>query len=160
VRAALLGVDANLPYAQTRTLGDMAEPEMRPWRLGSTLFTLFGAAALLVATSGVYALLSVIVTQRSREIGVRLALGASPARTLRMVVRQSMGWIVAGLGVGLAAAAAGARYIEPLLFETPAYDLTVFAGTGLTLIVVALAASLAPAVRAARVDPNVALRVE
>jgi putative ABC transport system permease protein len=141
-------------------LRDLAEPETRPWRLGSTLFVIFGAAALFVATSGVYALLNVIVTQRSREIGVRLALGASPGRTLLMIVRQSLGWVAVGLLAGLAATLATGRFIQPLLFETSPYDGIVFASTAALLLVVALAASLAPAVRASRVDPNVALRVE
>jgi predicted permease len=160
VRAALLRVADNLPYAQIRVLSDLAEPETRPWRLGSTLFVIFGVAALFVATSGVYALLSVIVTQRSREIGVRLALGASPGRTLQMIVRQSMAWVAAGLVLGLAAALTAGRFIQPLLFETSPYDPMVFASTTALLLLVALAASLAPAVRASRVDPNVTLRAE
>ena len=93
-------------------LRELAEPETRPWRLGGTLFVLFGAAALFVATAGVYALLSLIVTQRSREIGVRLALGATPAGTRGMIVRQSLGWVVAGLALGLIAALAVGRFIS------------------------------------------------
>jgi predicted permease len=160
VRAALLRVDPNLPYAQIRLLRDLAEPEMRPWRMGGTLFALFGAAALFVASAGVYALLSVVVTQRTREIGVRLALGASPARARWMIVGQCFGWVAAGLGLGLAAAWAMGRYVEPLLFETSASDPAAFVGAAAVLAVVALAASLAPAVRASRVDPTTALRAE
>jgi len=160
VRAALLRVADNLPYAQIRVLRDLAEPETRPWRLGSTLFVVFGAAALFVATAGVYALLSFMVTQRSREIGVRLALGASPGRTLQMVVRQSLGWVVVGLVTGLAAALAAGRFIQPLLFETSPYDVTVFASTAALLLAVAVVASMGPAIRASRVDPNVTLRAE
>lgn len=160
VRAALLRVADNLPSAQIRLLRDLAEPETRPWRLGSTLFIAFGAAALFVATAGVYALLSFIVTQRSREIGVRLALGASPGRTLLMIVRQSLGWVAAGLAAGLAAALAAGRFIEPLLFEASPYDAGVYSATAAVLLFVALVASLAPAIRASRVDPNVTLRAE
>jgi predicted permease len=160
VRAGLLGVEAGLPYAQIRVLRELAEPEMRPWRLGGTLFTLFGAAALFVATAGVYALLSVIVTQRTREIGVRLALGASPARARRMIVRQSLGWVVAGLAVGLAAALAVGRFIRPLLFDTSPYDAPVFAATAVLLLTVALMASMVPAFRASRIDPTTALKTE
>jgi ABC-type antimicrobial peptide transport system permease subunit len=138
----------------------MAEPEKRQWRLGSTVFAVFGLAALLVATSGVYALLSFMVTQRSREIGVRLALGASPAQTLRMIVRQSLGWAALGVVIGLIAAAAAGKFVAPLLFETSPNDVAVFAGAALLLVVVAVAASLGPAVRASRLDPNVTLRAE
>jgi hypothetical protein len=160
VRAALVRVADNLPYAQIRLLRDLAEPETRPWRLGSALFLVFGAAALFVATAGVYALLSFIVTQRSREIGVRLALGASPGHTLQMIVRQSLGWVAVGLGAGLAAALAAGRFVEPMLFETSPYDVGVYAATAVLLLAVAVVASLAPAIRASRVDPNVTLRAE
>ncbi len=160
VRQALLDIDANIPFAQIRPLEELAEPEKRPWRLGSTVFMVFGAAALFVATAGVYALLSFIVTQRSREIGVRLALGASPRRTVWLIVRQSLGWIVAGLAIGMIAALAAGRFIQPLLFETSPYDAPVFAGTTALLLLVAIAASVVPAVRASRVDPNITLRAE
>jgi predicted permease len=160
VRGLLLGLDPNLPHAQIRVLTELMEPETRPWRLGSTLFLLFGAAALFVATAGVYALLNFLVTQRSREIGVRMALGASPGRTWRLVLRQSLGWIALGLAGGLTAAAALGRQVEPLLFETSPWDPRVFAGAAVLLLAVAVVASLAPAIRASRVDPNVALRAE
>ena len=160
VRSGLLRIDSNLPYARMRTLREMAEPDMRPWRLGSTLFVVFGAAALLVATMGVYALLSFMVTQRSREIGVRLALGASPAATLRLVLRQSLGWVVIGLVAGTCIALAAGRLVRPLLFETSPYDPVVFAGSAAVLALVAVTASLAPAVRASRIDPNITLRAE
>jgi predicted permease len=160
VRQALQRTAGNLPYAEIRVLREMAEPETRPWRLGSTLFVVFGAAALCVATAGVYALLSFLVTQRTREIGVRLALGASPARTLRMIVGQSLGWASAGIVAGLAAALAAGRFIKPLLFETSPYDASVLAGTAAVLLLVAAAASLTPALRASRVDPNVTLKAD
>ncbi len=160
VRNALISLDGGLPYAQIRTLREMSDPDKRPWRLGTTVFVLFGAAALVVASAGVYALLSFMVTQRSREIGVRLALGATPWSALLLVVRQSTGWVVVGLVVGTAVALLLGRFIEPLLFETSPYDATVFVGTAVLLGVIALVASLAPAIRASRVDPNTALRVE
>jgi putative ABC transport system permease protein len=160
VRSALLRVAGDLPYAQIRVLRELAEPESRPWRLGSTLFAIFGAAALFVATAGVYALLSVIVAQRSREIGVRLALGASPRGTLVMVVRQSLGWVATGLVAGLVTAMAMGRFIRPMLFETSPYDTTVFVATASLLLSVAVVASFAPAIRASRVDPNITLRAE
>ena len=160
VREAVLRVDGNLPYVRIRVLRDLAEPEMRPWRLGGVLFAVFGAAALLVASMGVYALLAFIVAQRTREIGLRLALGATPGAALALVVAQSLRWIAIGLVAGLAAALGAARFIEPLLFETSPYDPGVFAASALVLLAVAFAASLVPALRASRVDPNVALRVD
>jgi ABC-type antimicrobial peptide transport system permease subunit len=160
VRRALLGMEPNLPYLRMRGLAEMAEPEMRTWRMGSTLFVVFGAAALLVATAGVYALLSFIVAQRTREIGLRLALGADRAGTLALVFRQSLRWVVIGLVVGLTMAVLAGKFVQPMLFQTSPYDLTVFAATAALLVIVAAAASLAPAFRASRVDPNIALRVE
>ena len=160
VRAALLGVESNLPYAQIRVLRDLAEPETRPWRLGSTLFVVFGAAALFVATAGVYALLRFIVAQRAREIGVRFALGASRTQTVLMVVRQSVGWVCVGLAAGVACALAAATFVEPLLFETSPYDVTVFAAAATVLLSVAIVASAAPAISASLINPNVALRAE
>lgn len=160
VRGALLRLDAGLPYVRIQLLRDLAEPEMRPWRLGGILFAIFGAAALVVSTAGVYALLAFIVAQRSREIGLRLALGATPAGTLAVVVGQSLRWIGIGLAAGLTVALAAARFVEPLLFETSPYDAGVFATTAATLLAVAVAASVIPALRASRVDPNVALRAD
>lgn len=160
VRAALVSLDDALPHAQIRTLHEMSEPDKRPWRLGTTLFVLYGAAALLVASAGVYALLSFMVTQRSREIGVRLALGATPLNALVLVVRQSAGWVLLGLVAGIGVALLSGRFIAPLLFETSPYDPVVFAGTVALLFTIALIASLAPAIRASRVDPNIALRAE
>ena len=160
VRAGLLAIDANLPSMRIRTLVEMAEPDKRPWRIGSTLFVLFGAAALLVASAGVYALLSFMVAQRSREIGVRLALGASPAQTLRLILRQSLTWVIAGLIAGVGIALGAGKFIRPMLFETSPYDPGVFAIAAGVLVAVSVSASLVPAFRASRVDPNVALRAD
>ena len=160
VREALLRIDGNLPFLSLRPLRELAEPEKRAWRMGSTLFVAYGVAALLVATAGVYALLSFMVTQRSREIGVRLALGASPAQTLRLIVGQSLRWSICGLAAGIAMAVMLGRFVKPLLFETSPYDASVFTGTAVLLVAVSCAASLLPAIRASRVDPNIALRAE
>jgi predicted permease len=160
IRAALVTVAPDLPFPEMRTLRELAEPETRPWRLGSTLFLVCGAVALFVTMAGVYALLGFIVAQRSREIGVRLALGATPARTTALVVRQSLGWAVPGIVLGLLMAAAVGQFVQPLLFETSARDAGVYIASSLALLLIAAAASAGPAVRAGRVDPNVALQTE
>ena len=160
IRAALVNIAPDLPFPEMRTLRELAEPETRSWRLGSTLFVACGAVALFVTMAGVYALLGFIVAQRSREIGVRLALGATPARTTALVVRQSLGWAVPGIAVGLFVAAAVGQFVQPLLFETSARDWGVFLGSAVALLIIAAVASAGPAFRAGRVDPNVALQTE
>ena len=160
IRAALVGIAPDLPFPEMRTLRELAEPETRPWRLGSTLFVACGVVALFVTMAGVYALLGFIVAQRSREIGVRLALGATPAGTTAMVVRQSLAWAVPGIALGLFVAAAVGQFVQPLLFETSARDGTVFFASAVALLLIAAGASAGPAFRAGRVDPNVALQTE
>ena len=158
IRAALVAIAPDLPFPEMRTLRELAEPETRQWRLGSTLFVACGAVALFVTSAGVYALLGFIVAQRSREIGVRLALGATPGGTTVLVVRQSLVWALPGIAIGLFAAAAVGQFVQPLLFETSARDVAVFAATAGALLAITIAASAGPARRAARVDPNVALQ--
>jgi predicted permease len=160
VRAALVGVAPDLPFPEMKTLRQLAEPETRPWRLGTTLFVACGTVALFVTSAGVYALLGFIVAQRSREIGVRLALGATPAGTTALVVRQSLTWAAPGIAIGLFVAAAVGQFVQPLLFETSARDTVVFAAAAAALVTIATLASAGPARRAARVDPNVALQAE
>ena len=160
IRAALVSLAPDLPFPEMKTLRELAEPESRPWRMGSALFTACGLVALLVTAAGVYALLGFIVAQRSREIGVRLALGATPSRTTAMVVRQSLTWAIPGMLLGLFTAAALGQFVQPLLFDTSARDPLVFAAAGVAIVVIAAAASAGPALRASRVDPNVALQTE
>jgi predicted permease len=160
IRAALVSIAPDLPFPEMRTLRELAEPETRQWRMGSALFVACGAVALFVTMAGVYALLGFIVAQRSREIGVRLALGATPAGTTALIVRQSLAWAVPGIAIGLFIAAAVAQFVEPLLFETSARDGLVFLAAAGALLAIAAAASAGPAFRAGRVDPNVALQSE
>ncbi len=116
--------------------------------------------ALAVATIGVYGVVSYLVTQRTGEIGIRIALGAQPGTVLRLVVRQGIVMIAPGLLVGLAGAVATTRYLESLLFGLTPLDPVTLGGVGLVLGVVALLACYLPGRRAARVDPVVALRTQ
>jgi ABC-type antimicrobial peptide transport system permease subunit len=134
--------------------------QARSWTLGATMFTIFGLLALVVASVGLYSVLAFDVAQRTREIGIRTALGAKKARLLRAVVGH--GAFLGGVGValGLGGAYLAAPYIQDLLFETSPRDPTVFATVAVVLLAVSVAASLVPALRATRVDPATALRAE
>jgi putative ABC transport system permease protein len=118
----------------------------------------FAALALLLASIGLYGLMSYTVTRRTREIGVRVALGAQTGDVLRMVLRQGLLLACAGIAVGLAASLALTRLLRGLLFEVAPHDPATLFGVSLLLLAVALAASLIPARRAMKVDPMVTLR--
>jgi ABC-type antimicrobial peptide transport system permease subunit len=133
---------------------------MRSWRLGATMFTIFGLLALLVAAIGLYSVVAYDVSQRTRELGVRVALGASAGAVLRLVVGEGLRVVVVGLVLGAAVALSLAARVSPLLYNVSPKDPVTYAGVVGVLIVVAVVASLAPALRASRVDPNVALRAD
>ena len=124
------------------------------------MFFAFGALALALAGVGLYAVMAFAVAQRNREIGVRIALGAESRDVVRLVVGDGVRVTVAGVVVGVALATVGAGRIGPLLFHESAYDPTVYLTVVGTLLAVGMLASAIPAARAARVDPNVALRDE
>jgi putative ABC transport system permease protein len=129
-------------------------------RFNLVLLALFAGLALVLSAIGVYGLTSYAVGQRLREIGLRLALGATPADVLRLVLRQSLMVTVLGAGLGLLASLALARLMSSLLFDVRATDPATFAATAGFLLLVALLASAVPGLRATRVDPAVALREE
>ena len=133
---------------------------MLPFRLGATLFSLFGALALVLAAVGLYGVLGYFVTERTPEIGIRRSLGAPVGNVVRLVMQQGMVPVAVGLVLGLAAAFAGTRYLASLLFGVEARDPVSFAGATAFLVGVALLATLLPAWRAARIDPTAALRQE
>jgi len=122
--------------------------------------TIFAAIALFLAALGLFGVISYSVAQRTREIGVRMALGARPAGIYGMILRNGLRLILAGLAIGLVAGFGLARMIESQLFQVRAFDPITVVATVLTLVAVTLAASLYPAMRAARVDPISALRTE
>ena len=160
VRGIVRTLDANLPVFNIRTLEEQRTSSLYTSRLVATLLSLLGALALLLAAFGLYAVMAFSVAQRTREIGVRMALGAGRWEILRLMVGQGMIPVAIGVGIGLAAAAASTRLLRTLLYGVEPYDLVTFAGVAILLAGVALAASAIPARRATRVDPMVALRYE
>ena len=149
-----------LGYASVRPLTSVLDPVVRQWRLGATMFTIFGVLALLLAAVGLYGVIAYDVAQRMREMGVRVALGAQAADIRRLVLWQGMRVTVMGVALGVIVAFVTVRYVEKLLFDTRAHDPVAFGIATGTILMVAVLASLIPARRATRVDPVVALRSE
>jgi predicted permease len=149
-----------LPISEIRTMDQVVERSMSRQRFNMWLMTAFGASALLLAAIGIYGLIAYSVEQRNQEIGIRLALGASPAQVRRMVVSQGMRLVAVGLVLGVASAAALAKIIASLLFGVTPWDPGALVGAPLLLAAVAFVATWLPARRASRVEPIRALRVE
>jgi len=145
---------------QTRTMDQMLDASMARERVSMIIFVMFAIVALTLASVGLYGVVAHGVTERTHEIGVRLALGAARADVLALVVRQGFSMAVAGSIVGLLASLALSRWIEGLLFGVKPTDPATFTAVVATLLAVALIACLIPAHRATRLDPTSALRAE
>ncbi|MEO7362790.1 MAG: FtsX-like permease family protein, partial [Gemmatimonadaceae bacterium] len=145
-------------YVTAKSLDDVLDPERRSWQLGATMFSVFGVLALIVAAIGLYSVISYTVAQRTREMGVRVALGAQSRDVVRMILRQSVALSAIAVALGVGIALLTSKWVEPLLFETSARDPLVYVSVAGALILVAIAAAIAPALRAARVDASTALR--
>ena len=160
VRQAIWSLDRDQPLAHIRTLDAMIDRELSTSSQSASLMGAFALLALALASLGLYGVLSYAVTQRTNEIGVRMALGATSGEILRSFARRGLGLTAAGLGAGLAAAAGASRLLTTLLYGVrPAYAPTA-AIVSLVLVVVATLACLIPARRASRTDPMIALRAE
>jgi len=153
-------VDPNVVVYDIRTMQERLHDSLARQRFSSTMLGAFAVFALLLAAIGLYGVMSHLVTQSTRDIGVLVALGARPGNILRLVVRQGMELAGIGIVVGLAAAAGLTRVMASLLFGVSATDAATFAAVPALLAAVALAATAIPAWRATRVDPMVALREE
>jgi len=147
-------------YAQVRPLAFVLDSVLRQWRLGATMFTIFGVLALVLAAVGLYGVIAYDVAQRMREMGVRVALGAQASDIRRLVLWQGMRVTSVGVALGVVIAFVTVKYVEKLLFATPARDPLAFGAAALAIVLVSVFATLIPARRATRVDPIVALRAE
>jgi len=163
IRQAMREVESNLPVSDIRTQMQQADETLSMERLFAKLLTLFGLVAQLLAAIGLYGVMAYSVSQRTHEIGIRMALGANRGRVLRMVLRQGMLLTVVGVAIGVSVAFVLTKYLETLtsmLFGVKPRDPVTFIAIAAGLTVVALVACLIPARRATRVDPLVALRYE
>jgi len=163
VRQAMREVDSNLPLSDVRTQVQQADDTLSMERMFAKLLTLFGLIAQQLSAIGLYGVMAYVVSQRTHEIGIRMALGADRRKVLMMVVRQGMVLTVIGIAIGLIAAYVLTKYLESLtsmLFGVEPRDPWTFTAIGVLLAVVALVACLVPARRATKVDPLRALRYE
>jgi predicted permease len=160
VRSQVQSLDTNLALTNINTIGELIGQGLWASRMGAALLTVFGGLALFLAVVGVYGVLSYSVNQQTREIGVRMAMGAQSGRILSLVVGQGMRLAIAGLTVGILIALAATRVLSSLLFGVSAHDPLIFVGVSVILATAAILACYIPARRATRVDPLVALRYE
>ncbi|MEP7067568.1 MAG: FtsX-like permease family protein, partial [Gemmatimonadota bacterium] len=160
VRKTIATVDPTQPIVKIATMDDVVAASTSQRRLALVLFAAFAGAALLLAVAGIYGVLAGTVSERTREIGVRSALGATPRRLIGQIVGQGGRLAALGILLGLGGSIALSRYLQSLLFGVPPNDPVTLVGVCLLLAAVTLAASFVPAARAARVDPSTALRSE
>jgi putative ABC transport system permease protein len=160
VEGQVQALDADQPVSQVRTMEQWMGESTAQAKFDTLLLTMFAGVALALAVAGIYGVISYSVTQRTRELGIRLALGAQSTDVLGMVTREGISLALAGVAAGLALSAALTRLLASFLFQIGAFDPLTFAGVSAIVLLVSAAASLIPARRAMRVDPIVALRYE
>jgi putative ABC transport system permease protein len=160
IRQAVRALDPNLPIADVRTMPEVLAATLSTPRFTGVLLGLFATLALLLSAIGIYGVLSYVVSRRTREIGIRLAVGASRADVLRIVLRNGLVLSLSGIALGVVAAALTTRLMTTLLHGVTPVDPATFASVALGLSLVALFACLIPAWRATQVDPVIALKAE
>ncbi|HVD93338.1 MAG TPA: ABC transporter permease [Vicinamibacterales bacterium] len=160
VRQRLAAIDPDIPIVRPQTMNAVLDASTGSMRLSSMLTSVFAVLAALLASVGIYSLVSYSVASRTREIGIRVALGATPSSVLRLVIGEGLGLAAAGLAVGLAVTWSLTGALKSLLFEVSPIDPLVLAATGVAVLALTACASFAPAWRVMRVDPTIALRTE
>jgi len=160
VRTAIQSAAPSLIFPDAETYDTLFDRLIAERKFSTWLLALFGVLAITIAGAGIYGVMAYIVEQRTKEIGVRIALGAEPAVVIRMVLSQAGSCVAAGLVVGLAAGWMLSKSVQAFLFRVDAHDPIVYAGASAVLIGAGLLAALIPARRAARVDPMTALRAQ
>jgi putative ABC transport system permease protein len=153
-------IDPQLPVENVHTLAELRADTVGPERFRTILVSLFAGLALALSAIGIYGVLSYSVARRTREMGLRMSLGARTGDVLRLVIRQGMTLTLVGVAIGIALSALATGLLSSLLFEVSPTDPATFAGVSLVLSLVALLACLVPAWRATRADPVIALRTE
>jgi putative ABC transport system permease protein len=160
LRREVNALDPNLPAFNVMSLAENIEISLFPARLGAVLLGVFGSLALLIASIGIYGVMSYGVSERTKEMGIRMALGARGSDVLRLVISQGMWLAIIGVGIGAGLALVATRVVKSYLYDVSPTDPLTFAGIAFLLISVALLACYIPARRATKVDPLVALRYE
>jgi ABC-type antimicrobial peptide transport system permease subunit len=160
IRRQLQKVMPGSGYVNVASMREFLDPRQRSWQLGATMFVVFGSLALVLAAVGLYSVIAYGVAQRTREIGVRIALGAGVGDVVRLVIAEGMRFAGVGIVVGAALALWASKWVGPMLFSVSARDPVVYAVVAVVLLLAAMLASAIPSLRATRVDPNVALKAE
>jgi putative ABC transport system permease protein len=160
IRDAVHQADPEQPIGEMASLNEMADRLTAGRRFNTSLLTLFALLAVALSMVGIYGVTSYAVTQRTRELGIRLALGAQPGQVVGLLIQENLARVGIGVGLGLAAAFGVTRVLKSFLFEVAPSDALTFGSTAVLLAAVALAATWWPARRATRVDPMIALRAE
>ena len=160
IRRLVTNGRSDLPFLRVRPYGELLERQVQPWRLGSALLAIFSALAVGVAATGIFAAFTHAVTLRRREMAIRIAVGARPDAVVIMILREALRLAAIGIGIGGVGAYAGGRSLQSVLYGIAAADAMALAGATIVMVGVVLAATIVPARRASKADPNSLLRAE